>query len=128
MYNQVTLIGRLGADPEVRQINETTTVVNLSVATNKKVKEQEYTEWHRVQAWNKLGDVCAQYLNKGRLVAVVGELRYKKYTNKDGVEVTSAEVHATDVKFLDKPGSGDGAESGQSRAYTGGQDDEILPY
>ena len=101
--NKVILIGRLGQDPESRGINDTT-VTTLSVATSRKWKSkdgetQEATQWHRVNAWGKLGEICSQYLTKGRQVYVEGELQYRKY-EKDGVTMYGTDIRASEVKFL----------------------------
>lgn len=96
--NKVTLLGNLGADPEVRTMTSGGKIVSLNIATSQTWKDQsgarqERTQWHRVVIFNeRLGEVAERYLSKGRSVYLEGELRSRKYTNKDGIEVTTTEV------------------------------------
>jgi single-strand DNA-binding protein len=83
--NKVTLIGRLGLDPEIKVTPSGVTVANLSIATNEiwidknTQQKQEKTEWHRVICWNKLAQIVQQYLKKGNLVYVEGKLQTRSY-------------------------------------------------
>jgi len=93
--NKVILLGRLGGDPESRQAGATT-VANFTIATSDKYKDkqdqwQEKTEWHRVVAWGKLADICAQYLRKGSQVYVEGKLQTRSW-EKEGVKQYTTEV------------------------------------
>ena len=107
--NKVILIGRLGADPIQRETKSGTSVVHFPMATSRKFREgaegegetsREETQWHRVVAWGKQGEVCAQYLRKGQPVYVEGMIRSRKYDGKDGVGRVAFEVHADNVSFL----------------------------
>jgi single-strand DNA-binding protein len=114
--NKVILVGRLGADPELKRLPTGSEVCSFSVATSdtwddKQGQRQERTEWHRVSVWGKQAAACAKYLAKGRQVYVEGSLRARKYTGKDGVERTAIEINATDVKFLGGKGEGGGSGS-----------------
>ncbi len=103
MYAKATVIGNLGKDPESRQAGEST-VCSFSVAT----KDRETTTWYRVNAFGKLGELCARYLSKGKLVYCEGRLSVRKWTDKDGKERESIEITANEVKFLsrkDEPSS-----------------------
>ena len=87
--NKVLLIGRLGKDPEVRYTTTGGSVATFSVATNenwtdKNGQKQERTEWHRIVAWGKLGEICGQYLSKGREAFVEGRLQTREWTDKEG--------------------------------------------
>lgn len=88
---QVTLVGNLGAAPELRKTkgDEPMDVANLRLAVNRKVKEQEITDWYNVTFFGKLATKAGELLNKGDQIQVEGQGRFDKYTNKDGVEVTS---------------------------------------
>lgn len=97
--NQVQLIGRLGQNPTERSLPSGGSVVNFSVATSKKLKEGERTEWHRIVAFGKLAETCAKYLSKGRQVYVQGELQTRSY-DKDGVTRYTTEILANYVLFL----------------------------
>ena len=103
--NQLTLIGRLGADPEKRSTQTGKSVCNFRLATGDTYQDrngntQESTEWHSVVAWDKLGELCYQFLAKGRQVYIQGPLRSRTYTDKQGVERRSWEVVAKTVTFL----------------------------
>ena len=96
--NKVQLIGNLGADPEIKTLNSGDSVANLSIATSESWKDKnsggkkERTEWHRVVMYGKLADIAGQYLRKGGKVYVEGELRTRKWDDKDGVTHYSTEV------------------------------------
>jgi single-strand DNA-binding protein len=104
--NKVIIIGRLGNDPEVRYTPSGSAVARFSVATSEEWKDKvsgekkERTEWHRVTAWGKLGEICGEYLAKGRQVYVEGRLQTSSYDDKDGVKRYSTEIVASDVQFL----------------------------
>lgn len=110
MLNNVQLIGNVGQDPEMREVNGTS-VVNLSIATSERYKDksgapQEKTEWHRVAFWGKAAEIIAQYVSKGSKLYVSGSIESRKY-DKDGVEMTAYGIKGRDFKFLDsKPDGG----------------------
>lgn len=113
--NKVLLIGRLGKDPEVRYTTTGGSVATFSVATNenwtdKNGQKQERTEWHRIVAWGKLGEICGQYLSKGREAFVEGRLQTREWTDKEGNKRYTTEIVASNVQFLG--GAGDRAASG----------------
>lgn len=97
--NRVILIGRLGRDPDLK--TGSFTVCNFSLATSKKVKGEEKTEWHNIVVFGKLAEICAQYLKKGRQCYVEGEIRYEKY-QKDGQEKNITKIIANEVTFLEQ--------------------------
>lgn len=97
--NKVTLIGRLGNDPDVRSTQDGRSIVNLSVATSETWKDKnsgekrEKTEWHRVVIFNEgLGKIAQQYLNKGSKVYLEGQLQTRKWEDKSGQEKYTTEV------------------------------------
>ena len=103
--NKAMLVGRLGKDPEVRFTPSGQNVASISVATDfkwtdKTGEKKEKTEWHRVKAWGKLGDLVAQYLSKGSQVYVEGRLETSEYTDKMGVKKSSTEIVADEIVFL----------------------------
>jgi single-strand DNA-binding protein len=110
--NKVILVGRLGSDPEVRYTPDGTAVANFSVATSDEWtdkatgEKKERTEWHRIVAWRKLGEICGEYLSKGRQVYVEGKLQTRSW-EKDGVTRYSTEIIASDVQFLGGRNTGD---------------------
>ena len=96
--NKVTIVGNLGADPELRTTPDGQKVCSLSIATSenwtdKSGQKQEKTQWHRVSVWGKMAEVCAQYLAKGRQVYVEGKLNYRQWDDKE----TGQKRYATDI-------------------------------
>jgi len=103
--NKVILVGRLGGDPTLRYTKNSTAVANFSVATTDRWTDadggkQEHTEWHRVVAWDRLGEICGNHLAKGRLVYVEGRLRTREWTDNDNAKRKIMEIIAFDVVFL----------------------------
>jgi single-strand DNA-binding protein len=109
--NRVMLIGRLTRDPELRYTPSGTAVCNLALATNRYGQDasgerKEFTDYHDIVVWNqgnrKLADLCAQYLQKGRLAYVEGRLQTRSWEDKEsGQKRYKTEVNANDVQFLD---------------------------
>lgn len=123
--NKALVIGRLGADPESRQLSSGQTVTTLSVATSetwndKDGQKQERTEWHRVVVWGKLADICAKYLSKGRQVYVEGRLQTRSWEDQNGQKRYTTEIVANNVQFL---GSNDMATSNRSNDMSMGHQD-----
>ena len=101
--NKITLIGNLTRDPEVRATSNGITVCTFTIAVNRRFANKDgekETDFFRINAWRQLGEVCAQYLAKGRKVAVVGELQARTYESKDGETRMSLDVQADEVEFL----------------------------
>jgi single-strand DNA-binding protein len=128
MLNRIILIGRLTADPELRYTASGTAVASFSLAVDRPRANQQgerETDFINIVVWQKLGELCAQYLKKGRMAAVEGRLQIRSYDNKEGQRVRVAEVVADNVRFLDRGDNtgGSGFEgSGQSSGggYGGG--------
>ncbi len=103
--NKVILIGRLGNDPETRCTADGTAVTNFRIATSDEWidkttnEKKERTEWHRIVAWRKLGEVCGEYLSKGRQVYIEGKIQTRSW-EKDGVTRYTTEIIASNVQFL----------------------------
>ncbi len=112
MINKAILVGRLGGDPEVRYTPSGAAVANFTVATSERWKDkntgemQERTEWHRIVAWNRLGEICGEYLSKGKQVYIEGRLQTRSW-EKDGVTRYTTEIVATEMKMLGTKGSSD---------------------
>lgn len=151
MINKVILVGRLGKDPEIRSTPQGTTVAKFTVATDEKYNDregnrQERTEWHNIAAWGKLGEICGQYLRKGKLVYIEGSIRTDSWDDKEsGQKKYRTEIIARDMKMLDRRGddgggggyerSGGGYSQSQSRGGAGKsapadviEDDEEVPF
>lgn len=120
--NRVTLIGRLGKDPEVRYTPNQKAVGNFSIATDEKWtdksgQKQQKTEWHRIVVWDKTAELCGEYLSKGRQVAIEGKIQTREWTNKDGVKQYTTEIVASHVEFLgSKDGGGAKAKQDESKS------------
>ena len=89
LRNRVQLIGRLGNDPEIRNLEKGSKMARLSLATNetyvgKDGKKTTETQWHNLVVWGKLSEVCEKHLKKGKEIAVEGKLQYRIWTDKDG--------------------------------------------
>lgn len=103
--NKVILIGRLGADPEIKTVGSGQQVARLSVATSenwtdKEGQKQERTEWHRIVVWGKLAELCGRYLSKGRQVYVEGRLQTRSWEDQQGAKKYTTEIVANTVQFL----------------------------
>lgn len=105
--NNVTLIGRLTRDPEVRvTANTGTPVANFSIAVDRSYKDangERGVDFFDCVAWRKLGEMIGQYMTKGRQVAVEGELQTRTYQAQDGTNRRVVEIICQDVQFLDSP-------------------------
>jgi len=137
--NKVMLIGRLGQDPEVRYTPDGTAVANFSIATSEEWKDKnsgekrERTEWHRIVAWRRLGEICGEYLSKGRQVYIEGRIQTRSWEDKDGNKRYTTEIIASDVQFLGGrdsataggPSAGAPDTGGQGPSPQGPQDDDI---
>lgn len=107
MFQQITIVGNLGRDPEMRVTQDGKSVCNFSVAVNNGSGDNKTTAWFRVSAWNGLSEICGKYLNKGSKVLVTGVLRFDAATGgpqvfkkQDGSAGASFEVYADNVRFL----------------------------
>ncbi|GAB2604804.1 single-stranded DNA-binding protein [Spirosoma areae] len=109
--NKMTIIGNLGADPEVRYLDGGAVVATFNVATTEKYTNRsgekvEQTEWFRVELWNEQAKVAEKYLKKGNSVYVEGRLRTELWTDKEGKERTSLRVRANTMQLLGSPNAG----------------------
>ena len=130
MYQKVVIVGNLGSDPELRYTPQGVPVASFSVAVNRRWTSgdgqlQEKTTWFRVTAWRKLAEQCNQYLSKGRLVLVEGEIEASAWLDKEGNPRATLELTARNVRFL---GSGRGNGNGGSALAKAGEDEEDMPF
>jgi single-strand DNA-binding protein len=127
--NKAMIIGRLGADPEVRYTQSNTAVATMNVATSEKYKDkngelQENTEWHRVVAWGRTAEICQQYLKKGSLVYFEGPINTREWEDKDGQKRYTTEIKALQMTMLDSKGGGGSNGSGKKAEATSVQIDD----
>jgi single-strand DNA-binding protein len=104
--NRVQLIGNLTRDPELRYTPSGTAVCSFSIATNRNWttdtgEKKEEVEFHRIVAWNKLAELCSQFLTKGRKVFVEGRLTTRSWTAQDGTQKQTTEIIINDMILLD---------------------------
>ena len=107
MKNSVQLVGNVGQDPEIKNLEGGKKVANFSIATNESYKNDkgekvEQTQWHRVSAWGNTADIIEKYVSKGKEIAIEGKLTHRSYDDKDGVKRYITEVLANEVLLLGK--------------------------
>ncbi|MGZ3635953.1 MAG: single-stranded DNA-binding protein, partial [Syntrophales bacterium] len=123
MVNKALLIGRLGADPEVRYTPDGTMVANFRLATDLQWKDKngeklQRTEWHRIVTYGKLAEICSNYLSKGKLIFIEGRIQTRSWEDKDGVKRSTTEIVASNMQMLDS--------KGQMRSQDAAVDDQTL--
>src|SRR5262245_45646092 len=120
--NKVILIGRLGRDPELKYTGTGTPFCRFSIATDDtwmdkaSGERQERTEWHNIVAWDRLAEICNEYLRKGRLVYIEGALQTREWDDQEGNKRKTTEIRARDMVLLGSPqGESTGGGQGQAR-------------
>lgn len=124
-YQQITIVGNVGRDPELKYLPSGVPVCNFSVAVNERrgtgENRTEKTTWFRVAAWRQLAETVSQYLTKGRQVMVVGTVEARAYTDNAGQPAVSLDITARDIVFLGQRGDGQGGSGGDyADDYSGG--------
>lgn len=115
--NKVILVGSLGRDPEIRTLQNGSSVVNMALATSEEWKDKatgnktSKTEWHKIVMYRQLAELAAKYLSKGSLVYIEGKIQSRSFQDKDGVERHVTEIIADRMQFL-----GGGSRTGQNSA------------
>ena len=117
--NRVQLIGNLTRDPELRYTPNGNGVCTFGIATNRSWttdagEKREEVDFHRIVAWNKLAELCSQFLTKGRKVYVEGRLSTRNWTGQDGTQKTTTEVVIDDMILLDNRQSGSNQQSART--------------
>jgi single-strand DNA-binding protein len=128
--NKAMIIGRLGADPEVRYTQSNTAVATMNIATTEKYRDsngemQESTEWHRVVAWNKLAEICQKYVKKGSQIYVEGPIQTRQWEDKEGQKRYTTEIKVLTLQLLDS--RQDGGESRGERPASVGKGAPTAP-
>ena len=126
--NKVIIVGRLGADPELKTVGQSQSVARLSIATSenwtsKDGQKQERTEWHRIVVWGKQAENCAKHLSKGRQVYVEGRLQTRQWEDQQGQKRYTTEIVANTVQFLSAPGERSSGGGDYAGATSGGAQD-----
>lgn len=136
MINRITIVGNLGADPELKTLENGTAVCRLSVATaeNYKAKQGEWqkqTEWHSVVLWRELAERAGANLKKGNLVYIEGKVTYQKYTDSAGVEKYKTDIVANVCRSLERKEQGEQQQAEQPKRQEPKYDpipDDTLPF
>lgn len=126
--NKVILVGRLGKDPEVRNLDNGATVANFTIATSESYKDKttgekkEITEWHNIVLWRGLAEIAQKYLHKGDLVYVEGKLRTRSW-EKEGITRYTTEVVADNMTMLGSRGGSGGGGGYSSNSSSAGSNE-----
>ncbi len=126
--NKVILVGRLGKDPEVRNLDNGAMVANFTLATSETYKDRttgekkEITEWHNIVLWRGLAEIAQRYLHKGDMVYIEGKLRTRSW-EKEGVTRYTTEVIADNMTMISTRGSSGGQSGGNYAPAEVGQAD-----
>jgi single-strand DNA-binding protein len=126
--NRVMLIGRLGKDPELRYTPSGTPLARFTLATDRRKRngEKQPPDWHRITAWNRLAEICGQYLFKGKQVMIEGRIEYDSY-EKDGVKHYTTDIIAENMEMMGSPGDSNfGQYREPSRLEKNNEDD--IPF
>lgn len=121
MINKVILLGRLGKDPQVKQLDNGRVVCNVTLATNdyytdKDGNRKESTEWHNLEIWDNQARTAEKYLKKGSVIYVEGKIRTDKYTDPEGQEKQVKKIRVLNMQMM---GSGMGRPEGENqRSYS----------
>lgn len=130
MVNDVTLIGNLGQDPEVKPY-EGGAITKFSLATSESFKNKEgekvsKTQWHRIVVFGKAGEIIGKYCKQGDRLYVRGSIEYGKYDNSEGVTVYTTDIKVRDFKFLTSKGDGQAKDAPPAPVSLDHDDD--LPF
>ena len=112
--NRVELLGRVGADPEMRYSQSGTAICQFRMATDRRRQNGETeADWHSVVCWGKQAEAVAEYVKKGNRVYVAGSLAQNTFETEEGQRIHRTEIHAQEVLFLDSNGNGNGRSGEQ---------------
>ncbi len=132
--NKVMLIGNVGADPEVRYVEQGVAVARVSLATTERgytlqngTQVPDHTDWHNVILWRRLAEIVEQYVHKGDKLYVEGRLRYSSYDDRQGQRRFKTEIWADNIELLSPKGQNNTAASGGTQSAEGHVETETLP-
>ena len=130
--NRATILGRIGKELELRYTPNGTAVTTFSLATSKKVKGEQVTQWHNLVAFGKTAEILSQYVSKGDQLLVEGEIQYRSYDNKDGQKVHVTEILVNQFHFVGNSGGGQApkatTETPEQMAERVFAEDEEIPF
>src|SRR6266404_125585 len=118
--NKVILIGRLGRDPELKYTPSGVPVAKFSIATDESFKDrtgeqQKRTEWHNIVAWNKLAEICGEYLTKGKQVYIEGRIQSRQWEDQSGNKRTSYDIVAQQMTMLGSKSDAERSSAGEPK-------------
>lgn len=121
--NKIFLSGNLTRDPEIRYTQAGKPYARMGIAVNRLYSKEKVTDFFNLTAWDKTAEFCGRYLHKGSRVLVEGRLQTSKYTNKDGVEVTSVDIVIENAEFA-------GGKKSADKDFPGSQpvDEDDTPF
>jgi single-strand DNA-binding protein len=130
--NKVILIGRVGRDPEIKYTPSGSPVAKFSLATDETFKDrsgaqQRRTEWHNIVAWNKLAEICGEYLTKGKQVYIEGSIRSRQWEDQSGNKRTGFDIVARTMQMLGSKADSERAASASARTSGPGAEDSGGP-
>ena len=145
--NKAILVGNLGSDPEVRYTPSGRPVATFNIATNEKWtdkntgEKQERTEWHRIVAWGRLGEICGEYLSKGKQIYIEGRIQTRSWEDRNGNKRYTTEIVAQTMQMLGRRGDVSDFNEGVGRDFNDGgeikpdhdgpkgpEDDDDIPF
>lgn len=130
MVNKITLLGRVGKEPDVRSLDNGKKVATFSLATSERYtvngEKKETTEWHNIVAWDPLAGIIEKYVNKGDMLYIEGKITNRSYNDKDGNNRYITEIIARDLKMLG--GNQKAAEKQQEEATITPDSLDDLPF
>lgn len=130
--NKVTIVGSLGADPEIRYMPNGNAVCNLSVATSESWKDQkgnlkEETEWHKIVIYRGLAEVACEYLRKGSQAYFEGKLKTRKWQDNNGNDRYTTEIIVTEMQMLDRKSDSNGTPNQSQQPQSGNKQQSAEP-
>ena len=130
--NKVILIGRVGRDPEIKYTPNGSPVAKFSLATDETFKDrsgaqQRRTEWHNIVAWNKLAEICGEYLTKGKQIYIEGSIRSRQWEDQSGNKRTGYDIVARTMQMLGSKADSERAASTSARTSGPGSEDAGSP-
>lgn len=126
MHQSIQIIGNVGKDAQMRYTADGTPVTSFTVAVNKKWDGGESTTWFKIACWRRLAEVCNEYVRKGRLVFIEGEIDCSAWADRDGNPQATLELTARNVTFLG--GKGDAQSEAAPVGPDGDNGREALPF
>ena len=117
-FNRITLVGNLTRDPEIRYIESGKAVTKFALAVNRRTKQGDETMFIDIVAWDRLGEICNQYLKKGMSALVEGRLAIRNYETKEGEKRKAVEVVASDMQMLDSKSRSANGDFGGGSSYS----------